>query len=131
MILSNRHSRTAIADILNPVNGYRGHMELSGVTPKDHRKDNLKFIKQKQEEAKHRAEEEHKPKAEPFKLKKFQHVQSKIGSTLPLHEHAAAEVARPKTAASARSRSSAAGVPSHVAFGRTTNQSTIEQHNQQ
>lgn len=116
MILSNRHSRTAIADILNPVNGYRGQMELSGMTPKDHRKENLKFIKQKQEELKHRMEEELKPKPEPFKLKKFQHVQSKV-ATGAVSEEAGA--ARPKTAASVRSRSSAV-LPSHVAFGRTT-----------
>lgn len=78
MILQGRQQRTAIADILNPINGFRGHMELCGMTPKDHRKDNLKFIKQIQEEVKSKMDEQAKPKPEPFKLKKFQNVQSKL-----------------------------------------------------
>jgi hypothetical protein len=47
MILKSRHERTQMADIINPVNGYRGYLSLSGLTPKDHRKDNLNFIKAK------------------------------------------------------------------------------------
>ena len=69
MILKGRYERAAIADVLNPVNGYRGQLELCGMTPKDHRKDNLKYIKQRQEENKVRSEELSKPKAEPFKMK--------------------------------------------------------------
>lgn len=57
MILKNRHERTAMADIINPVNGYRGMLSLCGMTPKDHRKDNLNFIKHKQEEIKKREDE--------------------------------------------------------------------------
>lgn len=45
--------------------------------PKDHRKDNFKYIKQKQEQVKNRLEEEAKVK-EPFKLKKYQNVQAKV-----------------------------------------------------
>jgi len=54
------------------------------MTPKDHRKDNFNFIKAKQEEIKHRQEEDAKPRPEPFKLKKFAQVQSKISSILAL-----------------------------------------------
>lgn len=57
MILKGRYERPAIADVLNPINGYRGQLELYGVKPKDHRKDNLKFIKQREEEMRHKLEE--------------------------------------------------------------------------
>ena len=52
MIQRGRQDRTAIADFLNPVNGHRGMLELQGKKPKDHRKNNLNFIKQKEEENK-------------------------------------------------------------------------------
>ena len=47
MIVKGRYERSAIADFLNPVNGYRGNLELQGKKPKDHRKDNQEFIKKK------------------------------------------------------------------------------------
>lgn len=47
MILKGRHERSQMADIINPVNGYRGLLALSGQTPKDHRKENFAFIKQR------------------------------------------------------------------------------------
>jgi len=45
MIMKGRYERSAMADVINPVNGYRGQLELYGMTPKDHRKENLNFIK--------------------------------------------------------------------------------------
>lgn len=72
MIQRGRQERTQIANFLNPVNGYRypilslpsirGNLELHGIKPKDHRKDNKKFISQKQEEFKKKTEELAKPK---------------------------------------------------------------------
>ena len=118
MLVRGRYERAAIADYLNPVNGYRGQMELCGMTPKDHRKDNLKYIKSKQEEVKSKLEEAQKPKPEPFKLKKFQNVQSKV--SLATIDTESPSKLRPKTAASARPKSGHL-----VAFGRTT-QDTVE-----
>jgi hypothetical protein len=69
MIFKGRQERTAVADIINPINGYRGQLELYGVTPKDHRKENLNFIKQKQEAIRLKMEDSLKQKPEPFKLK--------------------------------------------------------------
>jgi phage terminase Nu1 subunit (DNA packaging protein) len=90
-------------------------MAYCGLTPKDHRKDNLNFIKAKQEELKRRLEEESKPKPEPFKLKKFANVPSKL-STVEATASSPSK-ARPQTSGSARARSF---VNAHVAFGRTT-----------
>jgi hypothetical protein len=123
MILKGRYERTAIADVLNPINGYRGQQELFGLVPKDHRKDNLKFIKQKQEENKKKQDEESKVKPEPFKLKKFANVPSKL-STIDTAESPRKQE-RPQTAASGRARSTH-GIAPHVAFGRTTCQFTSE-----
>ena len=106
-----------MADIINPVNGYRGMLALSGQTPKDHRKDNINFIKSKQEEVKRQIEDATKPKAEPFKMKKFQNVPSKLGQLIPEQNTAVGspDKERPRTAASSRAKSA-----SIVAFGRTS-----------
>ena len=40
--------KSQIADLLYPVNGYRGQLAKKGIVPKDHQKDNLKIIKEKQ-----------------------------------------------------------------------------------
>ena len=116
MIVKGRYERSAMADIINPVNGYRGMLSLAGQTPKDHRKDNLKFIKAKQEEVKKTIEEHTKPKPEPFKMKKFTNVQSKL-SLITTTNETLPESERPKTAASCRAKSA-----SIVAFGRTSHQ---------
>jgi hypothetical protein len=124
MIVKGRHERTQMADIINPVNGYRGQLSLAGMTPKDHRKDNLNFIKAKQEEIKHRLEEDAKPRPEPFKLKKFAQVQSKISSIMTVDTHAEQSVlkpTRPSTAKSVRSKNN-----SIVAFGRTSHPDNLE-----
>ena len=44
---------------------------LAGQTPKDHRKENLSFLKAKQEENKKIVEDQAKPKPDPFKMRKF------------------------------------------------------------
>ncbi len=81
--MRGRHERTAVADCLNPINGYRGLLELQGKKPKDHRKENFKLIKQKEEEKRREVEEEQlKTKGEPFKMSKFKNVQSKVKETL-------------------------------------------------
>ena len=116
MIVKARYERTAMADIINPVNGYRGMLALSGQTPKDHRKENLNFIKAKQEEVKKHIEDQTKAKPEPFKLKKFQNVPSKLSLiTEPGTAQGSPDKERPKTAASCRAKSA-----SIVAFGRTS-----------
>jgi hypothetical protein len=90
-------------------------LSLTGQTPKDHRKDNLNFIKAKQEEMKRTIEEQAKPKPEPFKMKKFTNVQSKL--SLITTNETSPDKERPKTAASCRAKSA-----SIVAFGRTSHQ---------
>ena len=93
------------------------------MTPKDHRKDNFNFIKAKQEEIKHRQEEDAKPRPEPFKLKKFAQVQSKISSivTLDTNEQSALKPTRPSTTKSVRAKNN-----SVVAFGRTSHPDHLE-----
>jgi len=102
MLQRGRHDRTAMADILNPVNGYRGMLELQGIKPKDHRKSNMQLIRQKEEERKKEDEIVHK---EPFKMRKFLNVPSRIKDTLS---------DRPQTAQSRKP------ADKHVAFGRLT-----------
>ena len=44
-------------------------------------RDNLKQIRDAQEENKMKLEEEQRPRDDPFKLKQYKNVQSKLGST--------------------------------------------------
>ncbi|CDW80069.1 UNKNOWN [Stylonychia lemnae] len=121
--MKGRQDRTAIADFLNPVNGYRGQLELMGKKPKDHRKENLKLIKQKEEENKKLEEEKAKGKGEPWKMKKFQNIQSKVKETLSQTDNQSrpqTAVSRPQTAVSRKDK------PAHVAFGRSTSQNNSE-----
>ncbi len=67
-----------MANVLCPLNGYRGELENRGIKPKDHRRDNLKCIKDKQILFKKKQEESLVEAPEPFKLKKFQKVESKL-----------------------------------------------------
>jgi hypothetical protein len=59
-----------------------------------------------------------KQKPEPFKLKQFTNVQSKINTSSTIDtEHVSKAESRPRTAASARGGKSSNSV---IAFGRTT-----------
>lgn len=58
---------------------------MRGIKPKDHRKENQKAIKAIYEERKKKEEESVAPEPEPFKMKKFQNVESKIMKQVLLH----------------------------------------------
>ena len=44
---SYHHDSSAIAQILNPTNGYRGQLQKQGIKPKDHMAENKAALKQK------------------------------------------------------------------------------------
>jgi hypothetical protein len=66
-----------VSNILNPANGYRGNLERKGIKPKDHMKDNLKKIKEKEVEVKEKNESKNEPK-NVFKLSQFQNIASTV-----------------------------------------------------
>jgi len=69
---------SGVSDILNPVKGYRDELSRKGIKPKDHHRDNINLIKQKQVEIKEKHEEQKKEMSQvPFKLEKFKKVESK------------------------------------------------------
>jgi len=53
---SNHHDSSAIAQILNPTNGYRGQLEKQGIKPKDHISENRAALKKKEADIKERQE---------------------------------------------------------------------------
>ena len=77
-----QNDSSAVAALLNPVNGYRGTLIQRGVVPKDHSRDNRDFIKSIQE---HTQTVLTAPKAayKENKLKQFTMVPSKV-STQPV-----------------------------------------------
>jgi hypothetical protein len=53
---SYHHDSSAIAQILNPTNGYRGQLEKKGIKPKNHISENRAALKKKEAEIKERQE---------------------------------------------------------------------------
>ena len=53
-------------------------MAQKGVKPKDHMRDNLAQLRKAQEENKVKREEDGSKREEPFKMKRFQNVESRL-----------------------------------------------------
>ncbi|KAL0488336.1 enkurin domain-containing protein [Acrasis kona] len=77
----NINKRDTVGEILNPANGYRGSQQRRGITPKDHTKDNLRIIKEKEALNKEKKEKEAEEK-NVFKLSQFQNVGSTLSAYL-------------------------------------------------
>jgi hypothetical protein len=113
-IVQNRQmQRSAIEDILNPINGYRGALAAKGKEVKNHMKEQRELIKKKTLENQQKALREQEPAKEMFKMKQFSNVPSKVRQEI-LHRGEADEL-RPVTARP----NSARGAKPPVAFGRT------------
>jgi len=64
------------------VNGVRGRMERQGVKPRDHARDNIVSLREKQRENKQKQEEANKPQPlNEWKMQKFKDVKSKISNS--------------------------------------------------
>jgi hypothetical protein len=74
----SHYERAAIADYINPDNGYRGKMERMGKTPKNFEKENRKDIVAIQQRNRQQKEDLERQKKEPFKLSQFQNVEPKL-----------------------------------------------------
>jgi hypothetical protein len=79
MIQRSRARTTQVADLIAPVDGYRGTIHKKGQKPKNHMSDNAKKIRDAQKEYKMREQIEAEKKREKnFKMKKFSSVKSKV-----------------------------------------------------
>lgn len=69
-----------MASILRPVDGYRGALKEKGIKPKDHFRENISAMREKQRENRLRKELNslEEQASGSFKLKKFSHVESRI-----------------------------------------------------
>ncbi|KAL9658281.1 hypothetical protein ABK040_015603 [Willaertia magna] len=67
-----------VASFLHPVNGYRGMLKQKGVEPRNHMKDNLRALKEKESENKIKKEVQASTTKEEFKINKFKEVESKV-----------------------------------------------------
>ena len=85
---------------------------MQGIKPKDHTKQNKEFIKTKQEMQIKKKEEESRQKQEPFKMRKFQNVPSRVNQNDDLISQQ-----RPGTAQTQKSV---------IAFGKNTKQESKE-----
>ncbi|RYH12571.1 hypothetical protein EON65_37920 [archaeon] len=72
------HQRDTIGNFLAPENGYRGHLQAKGITPKNHMKQNLKDLRVSQLKQREKKEEESRAPKELYKLSQFRNVPSKL-----------------------------------------------------
>lgn len=78
--MAHQLSGTQVSEILNPTNGYRGALIKKGIQPKDHMRENMRIIKEKQRENREKAE--HQETKNVFKLSKFANVSSTLKKKL-------------------------------------------------
>lgn len=77
MIKHHHSDSSQVANFLHPVNGYRGLQEKKGQTPKNHMLQNLKSLREKENENRLKKENE-SIKKEEFKLPQYKVVESKV-----------------------------------------------------
>jgi hypothetical protein len=80
-VKKNVSTHSVVGDMMNPSRGYRDDLERKGIKPRNHALDNIKHIKQKQEEVKMdsiRKAEEMKTKGVLFKMSRFLKVEAKV-----------------------------------------------------
>eukprot|EP00741_Cyanophora_paradoxa_P018517 tig00021070_g17876.t1 len=73
-----RRPKDSIGELLNPVRGIRDAQARKGIKPKDHIKENLTAIRKKEEEKQQEKFEASQPAPAPFKLSRFQKVDSVV-----------------------------------------------------
>ena len=77
MIKHHHSDSSQVSTFLHPVNGFRGGQEKHGITPKNHMQQNLKALREKEQDNKLKKEKE-SIKKEDFKLAKYKEVESKV-----------------------------------------------------
>jgi len=78
--LNYRQGKASVADFMNPVNGVRGAMERKGLQPRNHARDNIVALREKQRENRELAAQADQKTLEGWKMKKYRDVKSKIFS---------------------------------------------------
>jgi len=75
-----RQQRDQIGALINPVNGFRGRQMQKGIIPKDHARENIRALRNAQNQNRAAKREESLPEAPLFKMDQFRNVQSKINA---------------------------------------------------
>ena len=75
-ISSGGGSSSQIGDLLNPVRGYRDQLVRSGVKPKDHMRDNVRQLRDRQEQVRLAKEEEEVAMQQEQEVRAFVRVRS-------------------------------------------------------
>lgn len=78
---SHHYGKSTVGEFLNPVNGIRGRMERHGIKPRDHARENVVALREKQRENRERQAIETNPKPlNEWKMAQFKDVKSKIST---------------------------------------------------
>ncbi|ORX52123.1 hypothetical protein BCR36DRAFT_411573 [Piromyces finnis] len=102
-IAQKQSSGSAVKSILCPTNGIRDEIRRKGGVPKNHAKENYMRIKLQEQAYKEKKMMEAIPKPQPFKLKQFSNVSSKISTrrTSPNESRITSGMTTPKNASAA------------------------------
>eukprot|EP00742_Colponemidia_sp_Colp-10_P003672 GILJ01003908.1.p1 GENE.GILJ01003908.1~~GILJ01003908.1.p1 ORF type:complete len:283 (+),score=55.78 GILJ01003908.1:47-895(+) len=81
--IAHKHTKSQVENIFNPVLGIRDEMKRKGIQPKDHQKENVLKMREQQRTNRVKKQEESLGDAEPWKMKRFQNVESVLFSGQP------------------------------------------------
>ncbi|ORX76056.1 hypothetical protein BCR32DRAFT_271498 [Anaeromyces robustus] len=100
-IAQKQSSGNAVKSILCPTNGIRDEIRKKGGVPKNHARENYIRIKLKEQAYKEKKMIESIPKPQPFKLKQFSNISSKISTrrTSPNESRITSGITTPKNSA--------------------------------
>ena len=77
-MFQQQNKRTQVADLISPINGYRGNLASKGAQIKNHMKDNLVELRKAESRNRLRKVENEVPAKELYKLPQFRDVEPKL-----------------------------------------------------
>ena len=69
---------SAVGDLMNPVRGIRDVQRRRGIEPRNHARENIRILREKQQENRERRQQKADAKPRKFKMKRFQDVKPRV-----------------------------------------------------
>ena len=85
---------SAVGDLMNPVRGIRDIQRRRGIEPRNHARENLRILREKQQENREKRMHREEPKAKVFKMKRFKDVKPRVAKDGKTATQIAKETAR-------------------------------------
>jgi hypothetical protein len=81
-------------DLMNPVRGIRDVQRRRGIEPRNHARENIRILREKQQENREKRQQKMHEKPRKFKMKRFQDVKPRVAQDSKMATEIARETAR-------------------------------------